>query len=122
MGVKVCVAGGGSTYTPELVEGLVDQADRVRVDELVLLDARRGTARRRQRPGGPVLAGRGGAAASCSRRAATLRSGADFVIAQLRVGGQAARLTDEMITVRFGSMGQGIQAREGSRRLCARFP
>ena len=38
MGVKVSVAGGGSTYTPELVEGLVTRADRLPVDELVLLD------------------------------------------------------------------------------------
>jgi 6-phospho-beta-glucosidase len=38
VGVKVSVAGGGSTYTPELVEGLVTRADRLPVDELVLLD------------------------------------------------------------------------------------
>jgi 6-phospho-beta-glucosidase len=38
MGVKVAVAGGGSTYTPELVEGFVTRGDRLPVDELVLLD------------------------------------------------------------------------------------
>ena len=38
MGVKVTVAGGGSTYTPELVEGLAARSDRLPVDELVLLD------------------------------------------------------------------------------------
>ena len=38
MGVKIAVVGGGSTYTPELVEGFVDHADRLTIDELVLLD------------------------------------------------------------------------------------
>src|SRR5438309_1645988 len=38
MGVKVAVVGGGSTYTPELVEGFVTRTDRLPVDELVLLD------------------------------------------------------------------------------------
>ena len=38
MGVKVAVVGGGSTYTPELVEGFVTRGDRLTVDELALLD------------------------------------------------------------------------------------
>ena len=38
MGIKLAVVGGGSTYTPELVEGFTRRADRLPVDELVLLD------------------------------------------------------------------------------------
>ena len=38
MGVKIAVVGGGSTYTPELVEGFAGAADRLPIDELVLLD------------------------------------------------------------------------------------
>ena len=38
MGLKIAVVGGGSTYTPELVEGIARRADRLPVDELVLLD------------------------------------------------------------------------------------
>src|SRR5512132_4166458 len=38
MGVKVAIVGGGSTYTPELVEGFVTRGDRLTVDELSLLD------------------------------------------------------------------------------------
>ena len=34
MGVRVAVVGGGSTYTPELVEGFVRRYDRLPVDEL----------------------------------------------------------------------------------------
>ena len=38
MGTKIAVVGGGSTYTPELVEGFVRRATRLPIDELVLLD------------------------------------------------------------------------------------
>ena len=38
MGVKVAVVGGGSTYTPELIEGFAAARDRLPIDELVLLD------------------------------------------------------------------------------------
>ncbi len=62
MGLKVAVVGGGSTYTPELVEGIARRADPLPVDELVLLDIdpmRRevvgGLAGRMlQRPAGPA--------------------------------------------------------------------
>src|SRR5258705_13992860 len=38
MGLKLAVVGGGSTYTPELVDGFPRRADRVPVDEIALLD------------------------------------------------------------------------------------
>jgi 6-phospho-beta-glucosidase len=38
MGLKLAVVGGGSTYTPELVDGFARRADRVQVDEIALLD------------------------------------------------------------------------------------
>ena len=38
MGLKIAVVGGGSTYTPELVEGFARRAARLPMDELVLLD------------------------------------------------------------------------------------
>jgi len=38
MGTKIAVVGGGSTYTPELVDGLARRTDRLPIDELVLLD------------------------------------------------------------------------------------
>src|SRR5712691_6415568 len=107
MGVKVAVVGGGSTYTPELVEGFVTRGDRLPVDELVLLDIDPerlgvvgGLAERMMR-----RVGWGGALRLTSRRDEALE-GADFVIVQLRVGGQAARLLDETIPLRFGCIGQ----------------
>lgn len=38
MGLKLAVVGGGSTYTPELIEGFSSRAERLPVDEIVLLD------------------------------------------------------------------------------------
>jgi len=107
MGLKIAVVGGGSTYTPELVEGFARRAARLPMDELVLLDidADRlsivgGLARRMldklDWPGRLTLTG--------DRDVAT--DGADFVLIQLRVGGQAARLVDETLPPRFGVVGQ----------------
>ena len=107
MGVKVTVVGGGSTYTPELVEGFVTRGDRLPVDDLVLLDI-----------DPERLAIVGALADRMLRRVGwagnlTLTGdrdealeGADFVIVQLRVGGQAARFQDETIPLRFGCIGQ----------------
>jgi 6-phospho-beta-glucosidase len=107
VGVKVAVVGGGSTYTPELVEGLVNRGDRLPTDELVLLDIDPerlrvvgGLAERMVRK-----AGWSGRLELTDRREEALE-GANFVVVQLRVGGQAARLTDETIPPRFGCIGQ----------------
>lgn len=107
MGVKIAVVGGGSTYTPELVEGLCDHHDRLPVDELVLLDP---DAERLSTVGGlarRMLAAKGwsGTLRTTDHRREALE-GADFVVVQLRVGGQAARLSDETLPVPFGCIGQ----------------
>src|SRR5215210_1300502 len=107
MGVKLAVVGGGSTYTPELIDGIARRSDRVAVDELVLLDI---DPDRLDIVGG--LAGRmldrlgwpGRLVLTGSADEAT--AGADFVLIQLRVGGQAARLVDETLPPRFGTIGQ----------------
>jgi 6-phospho-beta-glucosidase len=107
MGVKIAVVGGGSTYTPELVEGFVDHADRLPIDELVLLDP---DPERLEVVGGlasRILSARGwpGRLEVTPDRDRALE-GAAFVVLQLRVGGQAARQLDETIPLRFGCVGQ----------------
>jgi 6-phospho-beta-glucosidase len=107
MGVKLAVVGGGSTYTPELIEGIARRSDRVAVDELVLLDI---DAERLDIVGG--LAGRmldrlgWPGKLVLTQSADEAIDGADFVLVQLRVGGQAARLVDETLPLRFGTIGQ----------------
>ena len=120
MGVKIAVIGGASTYTPELVEGFVTRSDRLPVDELVLhdIDAERleivgGLARRML-----DRRGFGGTLTLTSDRTAAI-DGADYVIVQLRVGGQAARLRDETIPLRFGCIGQETTGPGGLRQGAA---
>ncbi|MDQ3871731.1 MAG: 6-phospho-beta-glucosidase [Chloroflexota bacterium] len=107
VGAKVAVVGGGSTYTPELIEGIADRASRLPVDELVLLDI---DAERLEIVGGLARRmlermGWGGRLLTTQAREAAVE-GADFVLVQLRVGGQAARLVDETLPPRFGTIGQ----------------
>jgi len=107
MGVKVAIVGAGSTYTPELVEGFILRADRFPVDELALLDV---DPSRLEVVGGLARrmldrAGFGGRTVLTDDRDEAI-DGAAFVLVQLRVGGQAARLLDETIPPRFGCIGQ----------------
>lgn len=107
MSVKVAVVGGGSTYTPELVEGLVALHHRLPVDELVLLDV---DEHRLQRVGAfaaRILQHRGwGGRLRTTTAVADAVDGASFIILQLRVGGQAARLTDETLPLAHDCIGQ----------------
>jgi len=101
--VKVAVVGGGSTYTPELVSGL----SRLDVSEFVLHDI---DAERREVVGGlaqRMLARQGytGSLAVVDDLDGAV-SGADFVLVQIRVGGQSARLEDETFPLRCGCIGQ----------------
>jgi 6-phospho-beta-glucosidase len=105
--MKLTVIGAGSTYTPELVDGLIRMRGLLPVDELALLDTDgerletlAGMTRRMlEREGYPL------------RVAPTLRleeavEGAAGVLVQLRVGGQAARIVDESLPLRCGCIGQ----------------
>jgi 6-phospho-beta-glucosidase len=107
VGVKVAVVGGGSTYTPELIEGLATRSERLPVDELVLLDI---DPERLEVVGGLAKRmldrlGWGGRLVATEEAEAAVE-GADFVLVQLRVGGQAARFLDETLPPRFGTIGQ----------------
>jgi 6-phospho-beta-glucosidase len=101
--MKVAVIGAGSTYTPELVSGMSEMP----LDELVLhdIDASRldvvgGLARRMLER--EEFEGRLEVTADLEAALA----GADFVLVQIRVGGQAARLLDETVPLRCGCIGQ----------------
>ena len=107
MGIKIAVIGGGSTYTPELIEGFGLRSGRLPVDELVLHDI---DPNRLEVVGGLAerILGKlefpGTLTLTTDREQAI--GGASFVLVQLRVGGLAARLLDETIPPRFGCLGQ----------------
>ncbi|MFF7842059.1 6-phospho-beta-glucosidase [Streptomyces ossamyceticus] len=105
--MKLTVVGGGSTYTPELVDGFARLRDTLPIEELVLVDPAEdrldlvgGLARRifaRQGHGGRIVT-----TADLDRGV----EGADAVLLQLRVGGQAAREQDETWPLDCGCVGQ----------------
>lgn len=105
--MKLTVVGGGSTYTPELIDGFARLRDTLPIEELVLMDpatdrleligalARRIFARQ---------AHNGTITTTTDLDAAV--EGADAVLLQLRVGGQAAREQDETWPLDCGCVGQ----------------
>src|SRR5438105_6179438 len=105
--MKLAVVGGGSTYTPELVAGLARERERLQLSELVLQDI---DAERREVVGG--LARRMLSAADYRGELLVTDDldraldGASFVLVELRVGGQAARLSDETVPLACGCIGQ----------------
>ncbi|MFD3676499.1 6-phospho-beta-glucosidase [Streptomyces sp. NPDC058613] len=105
--MKLAVVGGGSTYTPELIDGFARLRDTLPVSELVLIDP---AAERLELVGGlarRIFARQGhpGRITTTSDLDAGVE-GADAVLIQLRVGGQAARLQDETWPLECGCVGQ----------------
>lgn len=107
-GVNIAIVGAGSSYTPELIHGLLAQKkDDLPVAMLSLTDL-----------DGARLAIMGGltermtAASGQSviirqdTRLAPMLEGADFVITQIRVSGMPARYLDESIPLKYGIIGQ----------------
>ena len=105
--MKLAVVGGGSTYTPELVAGLARERERLDLADVVLHDI---DAERREVVGGLAkrmldAAGYTGTLTVTDGLDRAL-DGASFVLIQLRVGGQQARLADETIPLACGCIGQ----------------
>jgi len=103
--MKLTVIGGGSTYTPELADGLGRLAPAV--TELVLVDPDEDRLAATGPVSARIMAAHGHQAKV--RWTTSLDDGAesaDAVLIQLRVGGQAARDRDETWPLDFGCVGQ----------------
>jgi len=104
--LTLCIVGAGSSYTPEIVQGLCERAAAMPVAlNLTDVDPRRleimtGLARRMLAHARCDVHVR----SDTDRRA--MLDGADFVITQIRVGGMAARHLDESIPLKHGMIGQ----------------
>lgn len=107
--LKVVTLGGGSSYTPELIEGLIKRYDSFPCTELWLVDIEEGqdklniitqlAKRQFKKAGLPVKV-----YSTLNRREAL--KDAHFVTTQLRVGGLEARSLDEAIPAKYGVIGQ----------------
>ena len=105
--MKLAVIGAGSTYTPELVSGLSREQERLAVSDLVLHDV---DADRLDVVGSMAqrMLDRQGYRGELTLTGELERAvdGAGFVLVQIRVGGQEARLQDETAPLACGCIGQ----------------
>ena len=107
--LKVVTIGGGSSYTPELLEGFIKRYDELPITELWLVDVEAGKEKQDiifdlclrmvERAGVPIALYK-----TLDRREALVD--ADFVTTQLRVGQLKARELDERIPLSHGYLGQ----------------
>lgn len=107
--LKVVTIGGGSSYTPELIEGFILRHKELPVSDIWLVDVKEGAelqeivaamARRMIKKAGVDIT----IHTTLNRRQAL--KGADFVTTQFRVGQMPARIRDERIPLSHGYMGQ----------------
>ncbi|MDQ0300219.1 6-phospho-beta-glucosidase [Salibacterium salarium] len=109
MGIKIATIGGGSSYTPELVEGFIRRYEELPVQELWLVDVEEGkekleivgnlAKRMIEKAGLPIEVH-----LTLDRKEAL--QDADFVTTQFRVGLLDARAKDESIPMKYGVLGQ----------------
>ncbi|MEW6093308.1 MAG: 6-phospho-beta-glucosidase [Chloroflexota bacterium] len=121
--MKITVIGGGSTYTPELVNGFLERASRLPLTELWLMDI---DAERLNIVGGFaqwMVAAKGNpfkVVLSTHQREAV--SGASYVVTQLRVGQMPARVADEYLGLRHGLIGQETTGTGGMAKALRTIP
>lgn len=123
--LKVAVIGGGSSYTPELVEGFIQHFHELPVHDLYLVDIEEGrekleivgalAKRMVEKAGVPIRVH-----LTLDRREAI--RGADFVTTQIRVGLLAARARDERIPLRYNRLGQETTGAGGFAKALRTIP
>lgn len=124
-GLKIVTIGGGSSYTPELVEGFIKRYNELPVKELWLVDIDEGKekleivselARRMVEKAGVDMK----IYSTLNRREAL--SNADFVTTQMRVGLLPARIKDERIPLSHGEIGQETNGAGGMFKALRTIP
>jgi len=124
-GVKIVTLGGGSSYTPELVEGFIQRYDQLPVNALWLVDVEAGqeklhtignlAQRMVEKAGIPMKI-----IPTLNRREAL--KDADFVTTQIRVGLLDARIKDERIPLSHGMIGQETNGAGGMFKALRTIP
>ena len=107
MGIKLAIIGAGSTYCPELMQGLIRRKDVLPLDELRLSDIDESRLNIVGEFCERVLLENGmEPRITRTRDLSRALDGADFVVAQIRAGRLEARIRDEKIPLGFGLIGQ----------------
>lgn len=108
-GLKIVTIGGGSSYTPELIEGYIKRKELLPIKEIVLVDIEAG--KEKLETVGAMAkrmvkaAGLDWTVTLTLDRKSALKD-ADFVTTQFRVGLLDARIKDERIPLSHGVLGQ----------------
>jgi 6-phospho-beta-glucosidase len=107
MGIKLTIVGAGSTYCPELMQGLIRRKDLLAVDELRLTDIDESRLRIVGDFCERVLLENGMEPRILwSTDLERAVDGTDYLVAQIRVGKLEARIRDEKTPLTFGLVGQ----------------
>jgi len=121
--MKICIVGAGSSYTPELIEGLSGMRTELPVTELAFYDIDEsrmdivyGFCLRYAKHLGIDIK-----ITKYSNRRKALE-GSCFVNTQIRVGGNAARVLDERIPLSFGVLGQETTGAGGMMKALRTIP
>lgn len=123
--LKVVTIGGGSSYTPELIEGFIKRYKELPITELWLVDIEEGKekleivgslAKRMVEAAGIPMK----IVLSLNRREALFD--ADFVTTQLRVGLLKSRILDERIPLEHGIIGQETNGAGGMFKALRTIP
>lgn len=104
--MKIAVVGGGSTYTPELIDGFARLRDELPLTEIVLIDPDAPRLELVAAMARRMLARAGHPAKVTATDKLEHVAGATAVLLQIRVGGQAARNSDETLPLECGCVGQ----------------
>lgn len=124
-GLKIVVIGAGSSYTPELIEGLIQRQHELPLRELWLVDIDDG---REKMEIIAALTRRMLAKAGLAVRVETRLEreealhGADYVCSQFRAGCLEARISDERISLQYGLIGQETNGLGGFANACRTIP
>lgn len=124
--LKITIIGAGSSYTPELIEGLIKRKDELPIRELWLVDIEDGKEKVHiigdltQR----MLAKHGldhiKVTVTLDRKAAL--DNADFVCSQFRAGCLEGRIRDERISLKYNMIGQETNGLGGFANACRTIP
>lgn len=107
MGIKLAIVGAGSTYCPELMQGLIRRKEMLALDELRLSDIDESRLNIVGEFCERVLLENGmEPRITRTRDLSRALDGADFVVAQIRAGRLEARIRDEKIPLGFDLIGQ----------------
>lgn len=120
---KITVIGGGSTYTPELIDGFIQQESNLHVGEIALFDVDEqrlnivgGMAQRQ------VKYAEMETKVTLNLKRPQAIEGAQFILSSIRVGQMQARILDEKIPIKYGVIGQETNGPGGTLKAWRTIP